>query len=119
MIQIKRAYEPESRKDGYRVFIDRLWPRGLKKSEFHFDEWDKELAPSPQLRIWFAHKAENWQKFRTAYKKELKSADGDVRTKLKELKQLAGKSTVTLLYAARDERHNHALVLKEVIDDIR
>lgn len=69
MIQIKRAYEPESRKDGRRVFIDRLWPRGLKKSEFHFDEWDKELAPSPALRIWFAHKVENWRKFRTEYKK--------------------------------------------------
>ncbi len=116
MIKIKRVYQDAERTDGYRVLTDRLWPRGIKKSALKMDEWCKEIAPSSKLRIWFGHKPENWKKFRSQYLKELKAEAAS--QKLKELAKRAGKRKVTLLYAAKDEKHTHALVLKSAIEKI-
>ena len=116
MIQIKRVYEPSSKNDGYRILVDRLWPRGIKKVDLHLDEWAKDIAPSPELRKWFGHKAENWKKFRSKYAKELKNKD--LKEKITEIAKRSKKSRVTLLYAAHDEEHNHAIVLKEFIEHI-
>jgi uncharacterized protein YeaO (DUF488 family) len=114
MIQIKRAYEPSSRKDGYRVLIDRLWPRGIKKEDLAMDEWAKDLAPSSALRKDFGHDPAHWKSFVSAYKKELKSPEA--KEWIAKLTRHAGKRTLTLLYGARDEEHNNAVVLKEVLE---
>lgn len=114
MVQVKRAYEPSSRKDGYRVLIDRLWPRGIKKQELDCDEWLKDLAPSTELRKEFSHDPAHWKSFVGAYKKELRSPQA--RELLEKLGRQAAKRTLTLLYGARDEEHNNAVVLKEVIE---
>jgi uncharacterized protein YeaO (DUF488 family) len=114
MIDIKRAYEPASKKDGYRIFVDRLWPRGLKKSEFEYDEWAKEITPSPEIRKAFGHKVENWKTFSDAYRKELKAKA--LQPKLQEIANKGRKGRVTLVYAARDPEHNHALILKKVLE---
>ncbi len=116
MIKIKRVYEPESKVDGYRVFVDLLWPRGLKKMDLKFDEWSKEISPSSELRKWFAHDPLKFKEFRMRYKKELKASLQ--QEKLKELADLARKKNVTLLYAAHDEKINHALILKEVLESM-
>lgn len=113
MVQIKRAYEPESRKDGYRVLVDRLWPRGIKKEDLAFDEWIKELAPSTALRKKFGHDPAHWKSFVAEYKKELSSATA--QELLKGLSRRAERGTLTLLFGARDEEHNQAVVLKDVI----
>ena len=113
-IQIKRAYDEAASTDGFRVLIDRLWPRGLSKDEFKFDAWCKELAPSPDLRKWFGHKVGNWEKFRADYRHELQ--DAEQRQRMTKLVQDAAGKRLTLLYAAKDENHNHALVLAEEID---
>lgn len=102
------------RKDGYRILVDRLWPRGLKKEKLKLDEWLKDLAPSTELRKKFGHKPGHWKSFVTAYKKELKS-DG-AQDLIKKISQRAAKRTVTLLYAARDEEHNNAVVLRDVLE---
>ena len=112
-IQIKRAYDAAEADDGYRVFIDRLWPRGLSKDEFGYDVWCKELAPSPDLRKWFGHKAENWERFREEYRLELQS--DEQRQRMRDLVEDAAGKRVTLVYAAKDPDHNHALVLAEEI----
>lgn len=114
MIQLKRVYEPNSRKDGYRVLVDRLWPRGIKKQELVFDEWLKELAPSTALRKEFAHNPAHWKSFVGAYKKELRSPE--TQELLEKLARQATKRTLTLLYGARDEEHNNAVVLKDMIE---
>ncbi len=114
MIKLKRVYEDYSKQDGYRILIDRLWPRGIKKVDLHFNEWDKELAPSTELRQWFAHKPERWKEFKTKYKKELRRAE--LSEQVKTLTALAKKSTVTFLFAAKDEEHCNAVVLKEFIE---
>lgn len=114
MIQIKRAYEPTNRRDGYRVLIDRLWPRGIKKEDLPFDEWIKDLAPSTNLRKDFGHDPEHWQSFVTAYKQELSSSMA--RDLIKKLAAHAAKRTLTLLYGAHDEEHNNAIVLKNIIE---
>lgn len=116
MIKIKRVYEQTSRRDGYRVFIDRLWPRGKKKSEVHFSEWDKELSPSHELRKWFSHDPRRWSEFKSAYLKELKSEEA--KTKIHELVALAKKKTITLVYGARDEVHNNAVILKSLLEKV-
>lgn len=108
-VRIKRAYEPASSGDGYRVFVDRLWPRGIAKQDLKFDRWDKDLAPSPALRKWFGHKMENWDHFRESYENELRQPEQQGR--MKELIQAAEHGPMTLVYAAKDEEHNHALVL--------
>ena len=114
-IKIKRVYEPASNADGYRVLVDRLWPRGLKKENASVDEWLKEVAPSAGLRKWFAHEEEKWAAFCEKYKEELKSNNS-----FDELKKVVKKhKLVTLLFGAKDEQHNQAVVLKELLSDLR
>jgi uncharacterized protein YeaO (DUF488 family) len=102
---IKRVYEPAKSTDGSRVLVDRLWPRGLKKTDAHLDHWMKEVAPSPRLRQWFNHEPERFAEFRRRYEAEL--AKNPAVAELREL----GKKAVTLLYAAHDPQVNHAVVL--------
>ncbi len=111
MIRLKRAYEPASPSDGYRVFVERLWPRGLRKEDAHFDAWLKDVAPSDELRRWFHHDPERWSQFRLRYRKELRDAEG----LLDDLAKRARRGRVTLVYATRDEEHNGAVVLRDVI----
>lgn len=115
MLRIKRAYEPYSPSDGYRVLVDRLWPRGLRKTDAHFDTWLKELAPSEELRKWFAHDPKRFERFRKCYEHEL-AVDDAVAGMLDGLAKRASRSTVTLVYGARDEEHNNAVVLAEALD---
>jgi len=111
MIKIKRIYEPYSPDDGYRLLVDRLWPRGIAKAHARIDLWMKDVAPSTTLRKWFSHDPLKWQQFRRRYLAELQ-----VSPAYAELKALAGKhAVVTLLYAARDEAHNEARVLQELL----
>ena len=112
MIQLKRVYEKPSKNDGWRVLVDRLWPRGLSKERAAVDLWLKDVAPSTELRKWFGHDPAKWKGFQSRYRKELK----EKRDALKLLKQKSHKRTVTLLYGARDKEHNEALVLKSVLD---
>jgi len=111
---MKRAYEVAEDNDGYRVLIDRLWPRGIKKSDFVLDEWAKELAPSSELRKSFGHDPSKWKEFRTRYQMELRAPEA--REKIGDLVKRARRSNVTLVYSARDEDHNDAVVLKDVIE---
>jgi uncharacterized protein YeaO (DUF488 family) len=108
-VQIKRAYDAAAPEDGYRVFVDRLWPRGVSKADFKFDYWCKDLAPSPALRTWFGHKVEHWEQFRASYESELRSPEQV--TRMRELIAGASGALITLVYAAKDTEHNHALVL--------
>ena len=110
-VRLKRAYEPASAEDGYRVLIDRLWPRGISKKQAKLDEWAKELAPSGQLREWFGHEPSRFPEFRRRYIDELR-ADAP---RLKELRRRARMSTLTLVYSAHDSEHNDAVVLAEVL----
>ncbi|WP_049621334.1 DUF488 domain-containing protein [Frateuria defendens] len=107
-LEIKRAYEPASPEDGYRVLVDRLWPRGLKKETAAIDQWAKELAPSRALRQWFGHDPARWDGFRHRYAGELDQAAEHWRPLLAK----ATRHRVTLLYGARDEEHNNAVALK-------
>jgi uncharacterized protein YeaO (DUF488 family) len=108
----KRAYEPKERTDGFRVLVDRLWPRGLKKEDAHFDLWMKEIAPSNALRKWFNHDPEKWVEFSAKYISELKQSP-QVEELLDHLKN---HKTITLIYGAKDKQHNQALVLKEFLE---
>ena len=110
-VRLKRAYEPASATDGYRVLIDRLWPRGISKKEAKLDEWAKELAPSSQLREWFGHEPSRFPEFRRRYIDELR----EDAPRLKELRRRARTSTLTLVYSAHDSEHNDAVVLAEVL----
>lgn len=112
-IQLKRAYDLEESSDGFRVYIDRLWPRGLSHATFHYDLWDKEIAPSTELREWFHTDPDNlWPQFVEKYKDELKSNPA-----FDTLRQtLNGKPNVTLLYSSRDHAHNNAVVVKDVLE---
>ena len=110
-IQIKRVYLQASENDGMRILVDRLWPRGLTKEKASVDLWLKEIAPSNGLRKWFVHDPSKWQEFQTRYLAELK-ANGEP---LARLKQEAVKSPVTLLYGAKDEEHNEAVVLLHIL----
>ncbi|HEU4647954.1 MAG TPA: DUF488 domain-containing protein [Gemmatimonadales bacterium] len=112
MIQVKRVYDEPARSDGLRVLVDRLWPRGVRKTALRYDLWQKEAAPSPELRRWFAHDPEKWAEFRRRYRRELE-AHPDV---LKPLLDAAAHGNLTLLYAARDRDHNEALVIKEYLE---
>lgn len=116
-IQLKRAYEAPAHKDGKRVLVDRLWPRGLKKSNAGIDAWLRELAPSDELRKWFGHRAEYFPLFRKRYLKELSKPAASAA--LEQLYFFAQQDTVTLLYGAKDEAHNNAVVLKELLDGMR
>jgi uncharacterized protein YeaO (DUF488 family) len=110
-VRTKRVYEPAARDDGYRVLIDRVWPRGVSKEDAALDEWARQLAPSTGLRKWFGHKPERFEEFRRRYRDEL-SAHAD---EIKALRTRARKETVTLLFGARDVEHNNAVVLAEVL----
>src|SRR5438874_5898335 len=110
-IRLKRAYEPASARDGYRVLVDRLWPRGVSKKQAKLDEWAKELAPSSQLREWFGHEPSRFPEFRRRYIDELRPD----APRLKELRRRARMSTLTLEYSAHDCEHNDAVVLAEFL----
>jgi uncharacterized protein YeaO (DUF488 family) len=111
VLRIKRAYEPADRSDGYRVLIDRIWPRGVSKEEAHLDEWARELAPSSELRRWFGHEPAKFAEFRRRYRAEL----ADQEAKLGELRDRGRQGTLTLVYSARDTEHNDAVVLAELL----
>jgi uncharacterized protein YeaO (DUF488 family) len=113
MVKIKRAYEEAQKNDGYRVLVDRLWPRGVRKEALALDHWMKELAPSDKLRREFAHRPENWRKFQAEYKKELRAPEA--KDALKALAAIARKKKLTLVYGARDQEHNNAVVLQKVL----
>jgi uncharacterized protein YeaO (DUF488 family) len=110
-IQLKRAYEPAAAADGVRILVDRLWPRGLTKAAAAVDRWMRDLAPSTDLRRWFGHDPSRWDEFRREYARELR-ARGDL---LEEVRSLARRGRVTLLFGARDEAHNDAVALREVL----
>jgi uncharacterized protein YeaO (DUF488 family) len=107
MIKLKRAYEERSPNDGFRVLVERLWPRGLTKERVAIDLWLKDVAPSPELRKWFGHDPARWEEFRERYRRELREKQDAVGL----LRQKASEGTVTLVYSAHDEEHNGALVL--------
>lgn len=115
MIQIKRIYEDATDSDGYRILIDKLWPRGVSKIRAHLDEWDKTISPSTELRKWFGHKAERMNEFTELYKAELNQKTED----LERIKAISKTKTVTLLYAARDPKINHAVVLQSVLNNLK
>jgi len=110
-VRIKRAYEPPEPADGYRVLIDRIWPRGVSKEEARLDEWARELAPSSELRRWFGHDPARFEEFRRRYRAELAGHE----EKLRELRRRARQGTLTLVYSARDTEHNDAVVLAELL----
>lgn len=111
MIVIKRAYEPTSKDDGFRILVDRLWPRGLTKERVAADLWLKDIAPSTELRKWFGHDPEKWSEFYNKYKDELK----DKKELVDIIKNKAKEGKVTLLYGAKDETHNEAVALLDYI----
>jgi uncharacterized protein YeaO (DUF488 family) len=111
---IKRAYDPPSRRDGVRILVDRLWPRGLRKAATALDLWAKDVAPSPALRKWFDHRPERFAEFKRRYRKELK-ANSAALDELRRIKQ----AKATLLYAARDPAINHAVVLAAALNRSR
>lgn len=111
-IKIKRVYEEPAEADGFRVLVDRIWPRGLTKEAAAIDEWQKEIAPSTALRKWFGHDPERWKEFQKRYREELKD-----NTAVDEfLESCHDKKLITLVYAAKDESHTHALVLQQFLD---
>ena len=111
-IKLKRAYESKEKTDGFRILVDRLWPRGLKKEDLDIDVWLKEVAPSSALRKWFNHDVEKWETFRSKYIAELNQS-----ASINELKSILSKhKTITLVYSAKDEEHNQAIVLKRLLD---
>jgi uncharacterized protein YeaO (DUF488 family) len=110
-VTIKRAYEPASARDGTRILIDRLWPRGVKKADAGISQWMKEIAPSNELRKWFGHDPARWQEFRRRYRVELK----DKRELVGQLRDVAREGRLTLVYSAHDEAHNQAVVLRELL----
>ncbi|MFA5521238.1 MAG: DUF488 family protein [Castellaniella sp.] len=116
-IHIRRLYDEPAAGPGYRVFIDRLWPRGVAREAFSFDCWSKTLAPTPDLRRWFDHKPANWPGFCEKYRGELRSPEQ--QQAMSALLDEAGKQDIVLLYGARDTRHNHAIVLAEELQRLR
>ena len=110
-VKSKRVYDAAEPGDGYRVLIDRMWPRGVSRQRAQLDEWARELAPSSELRMWFHHDPERFDEFRSRYREELRER----RPLLEELRRRARDGPVTLLYAARDREHNDAVVLEELL----
>ena len=111
MIRIKRTYEPAEREDGQRILVERLWPRGMKKEALEADGWLKEVAPSTELRQWFAHRVDRWEEFRRRYRAELKAN----RAAWEPILEASRRGTVTLLYSAHDTVHNGAVVLRDFL----
>jgi uncharacterized protein YeaO (DUF488 family) len=112
-IRLKRAYEDAANSDGPRLLVDRIWPRGVSKDDANISNWLKELAPSTDLRKWFDHDPEKWEEFQKRYLEELKSADNDSLTELKQCVQQHKR--LTLVFAAKDTEHNNAVALKAFI----
>jgi uncharacterized protein YeaO (DUF488 family) len=110
-IKLKRAYDPPDRGDDTRILVDRLWPRGIKKADVAIDRWLRDIAPSAELRRWFGHRPERWPEFRRRYLAELREQP----QLIEEIHKAARDGPVTLVYAARDEAHNDAVVLKELL----
>lgn len=110
-VQLKRAYDSPSAHDGLRILVDRIWPRGVRKAQARIDLWLKDIAPSTALRQWFGHDPARWSEFRRRYRAELKRQPEAVA----QLRALARKGRITLVFGARDERHNQAVVLKDLL----
>lgn len=114
MFKVKRVYDPAGSQDGYRVLVDRIWPRGMSKEKAHVDLWMKEIGPSDRLRKWFGHDPKRWAEFQKRYRGELKKNSRLVD----ELRGLAKKDrTVTLVYSARDDQHNQAVALRKFLNN--
>jgi uncharacterized protein YeaO (DUF488 family) len=116
-IRIKRIYENAEALDGYRVLVDRIWPRNIKKTRIHINAWAKELAPSTVLRAWFRHDPDKWQGFKERYLNELRLQSAEIRQEIEKISFLLRRSTVTFVYGARDEQYNNAIALKEFFDN--
>jgi uncharacterized protein YeaO (DUF488 family) len=112
-IQLKRVYDPPEETDGERLLVDRLWPRGVRKDAAHLSAWLKELAPSEELRRWFAHDPSRWLEFQERYRAELQAPEKEHM--IQELARKAGQGKITLIFAAHDAVHNNAVVLKTAI----
>ncbi len=110
-LQIKRAYEPAADSDGERYLVDRLWPRGVRKESLKLTGWLEDVAPCATLRVWFGHDPARWEMFRLRYRKELQADSDSIQT----LRSAMARGLVTLVYAAHDEKHNHAVVLREFL----
>ncbi len=110
-VRIKRIYEPAANSDGYRVLVDRIWPRGVSREAAAVDEWARDLAPSDELRRWFGHDPDRFEEFRRRYAEELKAHQDE----LQQLRKRSRKETVTLLFAARDTEHNNAATLADLL----
>ena len=113
-VSIKRIYEDYQSSDGFRILVDRLWPRGIKKENAHIDLWLKDISPSTELRKWFNHEPEKWDEFTKKYLIEISSNSVASQELLSAIEQ---HSKVTLLYGAKDEEHNQAVVLKKWLDN--
>ncbi len=116
-ISIKRAYENATPEDDYRVLVDRIWPRGRSKKTLKLDQWVRDLAPSADLRKWFGHDPKRWEAFQQRYRSEL-----DVEEKQQGMRRLLAEAdgrSITLIYGAKDEEHNQAIVLRDVLSHIR
>ncbi len=113
MIKVKRIYEKAEDTDGFRVLVDRLWPRGVKKEEAKLDEWLKDIAPSDELRKWFSHDPTKWEEFKKRYRAELSPKGG----LLDNLIEDAQEKDITLLYASRETEHNNVIVLRDILEE--
>jgi uncharacterized protein YeaO (DUF488 family) len=114
MIKLKRVYEKKSKEDGYRILVDRLWPRGLKKEQAGVNLWLKDIAPSSELRNWFSHDPSKWAEFKRRYQSEV-LAKKELIEQLKSLER--EKHTITLLFATKDMQHNNAIVLQKTLQE--
>jgi uncharacterized protein YeaO (DUF488 family) len=112
MIRLKRVYEGAARNDGFRILVERLWPRGVSKQKANVQLWAKEIAPSAELRKWYGHDVARWQEFKKRYWRELKGKEES----LEEIRSRARERTVTFVYAARDEVHNSAMALTDYLE---
>ncbi|MFG6147006.1 DUF488 domain-containing protein [Halobacillus sp. B23F22_1] len=112
---LKRIYDEEKKPGGHRILVDGIWPRGISKEQAEIDEWMKEISPSAELRKWFNHDPEKFSEFKKRYKKEL-NGHSDKKSSLDKLRNMADGKRVILLYGAKDETHNHAVVIKELLE---
>jgi uncharacterized protein YeaO (DUF488 family) len=118
LIRVERIYDnPKGNDDGFRILVDRLWPRGLSKDKVRFDLWQKEIAPSNSLRKWFGHDEKKWNEFKRRYFKELDGKKELVNVILSKVKDESISSTITLLYGTKEERFNNAVALKEYVEE--
>ncbi|MFC4618434.1 DUF488 domain-containing protein [Camelliibacillus cellulosilyticus] len=115
-LKVKRVYEGAEASDGLRILVDRLWPRGVKKEQAGIDLWLKDVAPSPELRKWFGHRPERFEDFGQRYREEL-AAEPEKQQALADIKNQLAQGDVTLVYAAKDTKHNHVIILKDYIEN--